>query len=66
MLRAGRLLFAALGDQYDESTERCELVYGDWSGFRAGGGGTVDGAEDLEDVRPVISDWRVKLKPGTT
>src|SRR5882724_5360298 len=58
MLRAGRLRFAGLGDEVDESTERCELVHGDWSDFRVGGGGTVGDAEDLADVRPVISDWR--------
>jgi hypothetical protein len=58
VLRAGRLRFAGLGDEDDESTERCELVHGDWSGFRVGDGGTVGDAEDLADVRPVIGDWR--------
>ena len=51
MLRAGRLRFAGLGDEDDESTEGCELVHRDWSGFRVGGGRTVADA-DLADVRP--------------
>ena len=66
MLRAGRLRFAGLGDEDDESTERCELVHRDWSGFRVGGGGTVGDAEDLADVRPgkVKRKNRPEGRPG--